>query len=359
MEKRSFTVREAAALCDWYEKNKREFPWRDTGNPYDVWLSEIMLQQTRIEVVRKRFLQFKSELPDIKAVSECEDDRLMRLWEGMGYYSRARNLKKCAQVLMAEYGGCFPQDEVLLKKLPGIGPYTAGAVASICFDLPVPAVDGNVLRVLHRLLAVRDDVRDPSSVKNAQMLLKPVLEDESISAGTLNQALMELGEVVCIPNGTPLCDECPWKDACRAHKDKLTSEIPFRSANRQRTVQERTLLVIRDGSRFLMNKRSARGLLAGLYEFYGIERYLDEKEALECVRGLGLVPLRVHRLPDSKHIFTHREWHMKAFEIMVEDASDFENESMFLVTKKELESLAVPSAFRVYTDWYALREESF
>ncbi|MBQ7992341.1 MAG: A/G-specific adenine glycosylase [Solobacterium sp.] len=359
MGNEGFTVTEAIRICEWYEKNKRSFPWRDTGNPYDVWLSEIMLQQTRIEVVRRRFLQFKEELPDVQAVSQCEDDRLMRLWEGMGYYSRARNLKKCAQALMKDYNGEFPRDETLLKKLPGIGPYTAGAIASICFDLAVPAVDGNVLRVVHRLLAIPDDVRDPSSVKNVQNMLRPVLADEKIKAGTLSQALMELGEVICLPNGSPLCEQCPWRDSCRAHLENLTDRIPFRSANKKRTVQERTVLVIRDGSRFLMNKRGESGLLAGLYEFYGIEAFLDEKKALEEVRMLGLSPLRIRALPDSKHIFTHREWHMKAFEIMVEDASGFHGDSLFLVTKKELESLAVPSAFRVYTDWYALRGESF
>jgi A/G-specific adenine glycosylase len=182
-----------------------------------------------------------------------------------------------------------------------------------------------------------------------------LLEHPDISASSLNQGLMELGEVVCVPNGTPHCDACPLHDSCIACREKLTSEIPYRSPLKKRSVEKRTLLVIRDGERFLMNKRPDTGLLASLYEFYGVEGHLSRADALKETEKLGLVPLKIHSLPDSKHIFTHKEWHMKAFEIMVEDASTFEKDSMFLVTKKELAGMAVPSAFKTYTDWFALR----
>ena len=347
---------QAEQLCAWYEKNKRSLPWRDTGNPYDVWLSEIMLQQTRIEAVKRYFERFQNELPSIADVASCDDDRLMRLWEGLGYYSRARNLKKCAAVLMSEYDGSFPADEAKLKKLPGIGPYTAGAIGSICFDLALPAVDGNVMRVLSRVLAIREDIRNSETKKTIEEIVRTVLEKGIVRPSVFNQALMELGEVICVPNGEPACGMCPLKDSCIAHCENLTGEIPYRSKLKERRIEQRTIHVIRDGQRFLMNKRPDTGLLASLYEFYGIDRKLNEREALSEVRKLGLSPLHISHLPDSKHIFTHKEWHMKAYEIMVEDASDFAKDSMFLVTKKELASLAVPSAFKAYIDWYSLRD---
>lgn len=356
MKQMNLNDSQVQSLCEWYEINRRDLPWRRTNDPYDVWLSEIMLQQTRIEAVKKRYIEFKESLPSIADVAACEEDRLMRLWEGMGYYSRAGNLRKCAQVLMNTYDGKFPADEQKLKKLPGIGPYTAGAIASICFDLPVPAVDGNVMRVISRICLLRGDIRDPKTKKKIEDMIRKILESGSVSPSVFNQALMELGETVCVPNGKPDCDHCPLKDSCRAYQEDLTAEIPYRSKLKERSIENRTILVIRDGERFLMNRRPDTGLLAKMYEFYGVDGSLDEKQAVEAVRALGLSPLRIHPLPDSRHIFTHKEWHMKAYEILVEDASDFSKDSMFLVTKKELTLLAVPSAFRTYTDWYSLRE---
>ena len=355
MEKKQISEKQARDLCAWYEKNKRALPWRDTGNPYDVWLSEIMLQQTRIEAVRERFREFRRQLPSVADVAECEDDRLMRLWEGMGYYSRARNLKKCAAVLCEQYGGEFPKDVNALKRLPGIGPYTAGAIASICFDLPACAVDGNVMRVISRLCLIEDDIREAKTKAEIEKMIMPVLNLETVRPSVFNQALMELGETVCLPNGKPACERCPLHDSCLARAKNLTDRIPYRSKLKDRSIEQRTLLIIRDGERFLMNRRPDTGLLASLYEFYGVDGWLNEKEALAEVQRLGLSPLRIHPLPESKHIFTHKEWHMRAWEILVEDASDFAKESMFPVTKKELASLAVPSAFRTYTDWYSLR----
>ena len=367
------------ALTVWYEQNKRSFPWRDTGNPYDVWLSEIMLQQTRIEVVRRRFLEFQNELPTIAALAACNDDKLMRLWEGMGYYSRARNLKKCAQILVQEYGGHLPANHDALLKLPGIGPYTAAAIASISFHLPYPSVDGNVLRVVARLEGVKDDVRAPQTVKQLTSLLQPYYEvnrftvsadtstprdqiscigntsQKALDPGTLNQAIMELGETICLPNAEPDCTRCPLHKNCYAHLHHETTTIPYRSKNAERKIFRRTLLIIRDGERFLIHKRPAKGLLAGLYEFPAVERTLTKKEALREASLLGVTPLFIKVLPDSRHIFTHREWLMNAYEIRVEELTAYSRAYYMLVTKEELLHLAIPSAFKTYTDYYSLR----
>jgi A/G-specific adenine glycosylase len=350
--------KEAEDLVLWYERNHRSLPWRDTGNPYHVWISEIMLQQTRIEAVKPKYEAFLKALPDIQALAECEDDRLMRLWEGLGYYSRARNLKKCASVLVRDYEGKLPVEAEVLKKLPGIGPYTAGAIASIAYGQPVPAVDGNVLRVLTRLFGIRDDIRDSDTRKKIEDTLSGVysLKKKPAFYTSFNQGLMELGEVICVPNGIPHCTECPWKEACQAGNTKTWDVIPYRSPLKKRKILQRTLLIIRDGDSFLLHKRPETGLLAGLYEFPGEDGWLREEEALARVRKMGLEPLRLSHLPEAKHIFTHLEWHMHAYEIRVAEIHTEQKKDYVLLNKKELSEKAVPSAFKKYTDWYALRD---
>ena len=243
---------DAVSLIGWYRKNKRSLPWRDTGDPEDVWISEIMLQQTRVEAVKEYFIRFREALPDAAAIAACPDDRLMKLWEGLGYYSRARNLKKCAQVLVEQYGGKLPADHGELLKLPGIGPYTAGAIASIAFGLPVPAVDGNVLRVWARITGCTDDIALDATKRLFTWEIAALLELMSRStgdfrAGDYNQALMELGATVCVPNGAPLCGHCPMNHRCEALSEGLTGLIPLKSGKKPRRREERTILVIRDG----------------------------------------------------------------------------------------------------------------
>lgn len=349
---------DAIALSDWYQKNKRSLPWRDTGNPYDVWLSEIMLQQTRIEAVKDKFIAFKKELPSIRDLAECGDDRLMKLWEGMGYYSRARNLKKCAQVLMKEYHGKLPDDYESLIKLPGIGPYTAGAVASIAYGKPAAAVDGNVLRVLARYFNNARDIRDAGVRKEYDSCIRNVFREKSDPdfVRNFNQGLMELGETVCIPKGSPLCPQCPFRSSCQASIAGCTGRIPFRSSLKKRKIVNRTILVIRDGSKFLLHKRPEKGLLAGLYEFPGVDAFLTRKEAAGEVQKLGAEPFVIKRLPDSKHIFTHLEWHMHAWEVKVGDVESLRMENCLFLSKKELQNFAVPSAFHAYKDWYSLND---
>lgn len=359
MEFMIISKQQADRLVAWFDKNKRILPWRDTGNPYDVWLSEIMLQQTRVEFVKERFIAFKRELPDIRTLAGADDDRLMKLWEGMGYYSRARNLKKCAVVLCEKYDAKLPSDISSLEKLPGIGPYTAGAIASIAYGRPVPAVDGNVLRVLTRLSADERDIRLSSVKTDMEKRIQDYFDhsskrDDPVFVSSFNQGLMELGALVCVPNGAPHCRECPWYSSCLARKNDLTAAIPFRSPLPLRKIEQRTILVLRDGERFVLHKRSARGLLAGLYEFIGINGFLNKTQAAKAAEKLGFSPVRIQALPESKHVFSHVEWHMRAYEIMVENVAVSPSDDLLLVTKKELQQFAVPSAFHAYKAYYAL-----
>lgn len=348
-------VETAVQLAEWYEANKRSLLWRDTGDPFDVWVSEIMLQQTRIEAVREKFITFRKHIPDIRTLAVYDRDALMRLWEGLGYYSRAVNLQKCAQVLCEKYDAELPADYEKLLKLPGIGPYTAGAVASICFNIPVPAVDGNVLRVLCRYAGIRDDVRDPQTKQKVEKMLEDVYKSD-ISFSSFNQGLMELGETVCLPKGKTGCSVCPLREKCHAYHNDLVNEIPYRSPLKKRKIVERTLLVMRSGDQFLLHRRPASGLLAGLYEFPGVEKHLKRNEVIEEAGKYGLHPLRIRKLPDAKHIFTHLEWHMTAWEITVGAFDELHIEDAVFANKKELAGMAVPSAFKTYTDWYALRD---
>ncbi len=356
------TAEDAVSIAEWYKENKRDLPWRDTGDPYDVWLSEIMLQQTRVEAVKEYFRRFKLQLPDIRSLAECDDDRLMRLWEGLGYYSRARNLKKGAVKVMDEFHGVLPDSVPLLKTIPGVGPYTAGAIAAIAFARPVPAVDGNVLRVIARRFNIRDDIRDQKTRDLVTSLISglyetigdTLLKEDPAFPSVLTQSFMELGALVCLPNGAPHCKSCPWQERCAACREGTTAEVPYRSGNKERKIVRRTLFIIRDGSLFLLRKRPEKGLLAGLYEFPGADGFLDRKEAEGYVRAMGYDPLYIKVLPEARHIFTHLEWHMQAYEVRVAAIQNTEN--ILLLNKKELAHYAIPSAFKTYTDYYSLRD---
>lgn len=351
------TINEADQLNNWYKNNKRSLPWRDTGNPYDVWISEIMLQQTRIEAVIPKYLLFKKELPDIKTLADCSEDHLMRLWEGLGYYSRAKNLRKCAIVLMHSYGGLLPDSYEDLIQLPGIGPYTAGAIVSIAFGKAVPAIDGNVMRVITRRFAIKEDVRSEKTKEEVKSTLQKIYSSHQRPAfyQAFNQALMELGEVLCASNGIPLCNQCPWNRQCICCQKGLWQDIPYRSPLKQRKVIERTILVIHCNDIFLIHKRPEKGLLAGLYEFKGIDTYLNENEAARTAEQMGLRPLHIQRLPDTVHIFTHLEWHMKAYDIQVQNLDQINDPEYLVLHKRELQDYAIPSAFQKYVQLYAIR----
>ena len=338
-------------LLLWYQQNKRDLPWRHTSDPYRIWLSEIMLQQTRVEAVKPYYARFLEVCPDVGTLAYLPEEKLMKLWEGLGYYSRARNLQKAARVVVEQYGSIMPATYEELLKLPGIGEYTAGAIASIAYGVRVPAVDGNVLRVLARVCASDADITLPETKKDFREKLSRVVPKE---AGDFTQSLIELGATVCAPNREPMCGGCPLRDSCAAYREGKTNEIPVRSPKKPRRVEERTVFLIRDGDRTALSKRPLKGLLSGLYELPNIEGHLSEDEALSHLRALGFEPLRIQRLEDAKHIFTHIEWQMIAFDVRITPEFDglHGQSGMLLVPNKELhQNYAIPSAFGAYVKY--------
>ena len=339
------------ALLLWYQQNKRDLPWRHTSDPYRIWISEIMLQQTRVEAVKPYYARFLEACPNVRALAELPEERLMKLWEGLGYYSRARNLQKAARVVVEDHGGVMPKTYEELLKLPGIGEYTGGAIASIAYSLRVPAVDGNVLRVLARVSATEADITLPETKNEFREKLARVVP---VEAGDFTQSLIELGATVCAPNREPMCDVCPLSGCCAAYREGKTQQIPVRSPKKPRRVEERTVFLIRDGDRTALRKRPRKGLLSGLYELQNIEGHLNEDEALQYLRSLGFEPLRIRKIESAKHIFTHIEWHMIAYDVLITPEFDglHGQSGMLLVPNEELhQSYAIPSAFGAYVQY--------
>lgn len=334
-------------LLAWYEQSKRPLPWRVDPTPYHVWLSEIMLQQTRIEAVIPYYERFLQACPTVCALAEIEDDRLMKLWEGLGYYSRARNLKKAAGVMVERYGGQLPADYEALLSLPGIGAYTAGAIASIAFGLPEPAVDGNVLRVITRLCADEDDIMKQSTRNRVSDRLRSIYPQEPESAAAMTQALMELGEQVCIPNGAPRCQSCPLGATCLARAKGLTDVIPHRTPKKDRRMQQRTVFLLLCEGKVALRRRGEKGLLSGLWEFPGEERYLDEAQAIELLASKGIPCANILPVADAVHVFTHVEWHMKGYAVYCREMP--RKSDLVFVTSQELrQQYALPTAFRAF-----------
>ena len=338
----------AEPLLSWYDRGRRILPWREEPTPYHVWVSEIMLQQTRVEAVKPYYDRFMKSLPGIETLSKAPEEVLLKLWEGLGYYNRVRNLNKAAVKVMEEYGGIMPDSYEELLTLPGIGSYTAGAIASIAYGKPVPAVDGNVLRVLSRLRCDDRDIMQQTVKKQVEEELLTVMPKDR--PGDFNQALMELGAMVCIPNGEPRCRECPWEDICMAHKQGTELQFPVKTRKKPRTIEKKTILIIRDENKAALRKRPDKGLLAGMYEFPNMEGHLSEKEVLKWLKERGLSVLRIEPLTESKHIFTHKEWHMIGYSVRVdelergEDLTDF----IFVDQRQAKEKYPIPSAFSAY-----------
>ena len=335
----------AKPLLTWYDSGRRILPWREDPTPYHVWLSEIMLQQTRVEAVKPYYDRFICRLPDIESLASVEEEELLKLWEGLGYYNRARNLKKSAIQISTEYGGKMPEDYDKLMELTGVGSYTAGAIASIAFGKPVPAVDGNVLRILSRLRADDRDIMDAKVKKAIEEELRAVIPKER--PGDFNQALMELGATVCVPNGSPKCGQCPWKEICQAKRQGNASEYPKKRAKKARSIEKKTVLLIQYEQRIALNKRPSEGLLAGMYEFPSIEGHQEEKKVIAYLKQLGVMPLRICRLEPAKHIFTHKEWHMTGYYIRVDDLTGM-GEYVFVDPAEIKNKYPVPSAYAAY-----------
>ena len=340
-------------LLNWFKDHARVLPWRNEPTPYRVWVSEIMLQQTRVEAVKPYFARFMEALPTVQDLAECEEERLLKLWEGLGYYNRVRNMQIAAQTVMEQYNGELPADYEKLRELKGIGNYTAGAIASIAYGIPVPAVDGNVLRILMRVSADDSDIMKQSvKTKVEQALLKVIPADR---AGSFNQALMELGAIVCVPNGEPLCGQCPWHDFCETRKKGLWQELPVKKKAKARRIEDRTVLVIRDGERVVLKKRPKRGLLAGLYEFPNELGKLSEDEALHAVQEMNLHPMRIQKLEDAKHIFSHVEWRMQGYMVEVDSLTREEAGLLFVEAAHSEEKYPIPAAFAAYTKYMNIR----
>ena len=321
-------------LIDWYGRARRVLPWREDPSPYRVWVSEIMLQQTRVSTAIEYFNRFVAELPTIPDLAAAPEDRLLKLWQGLGYYNRVRNLQKGAREVCEKYHGELPRDIAALRSITGIGDYTAGAIGSIAFGLKTPAVDGNVLRVVSRVTGDTRDIGDVKLRAEYADLLRPLMPDGFESAFT--QSLMELGALVCVPNGKPHCEDCPAKDLCVAGRDHLWERIPVKSAKKGRRVEHREVyLLVRDG-RVAIAKRPATGLLAGLYEF---------PNALKGERPEYLQSVVLTACGKAKHIFTHVEWRMELFSAMLPEKSGMQTDLIFASGEELNSAYPIPSAF--------------
>lgn len=329
----------AGPLLAWYDEHKRDLPWRDVGDPYKVWVSEIMLQQTRVAAVLPYYRRWMEQLPTVEALAAVDEERLMKLWQGLGYYSRARNLRRAAQAVMEEYGGRFPERYEELIRLPGVGDYTAGAIASIAFAQPVPAVDGNVLRVAARVAAIQEDILDPKVRRTIRGLMEAAVPGSR--PGAYNQALMDLGATVCLPNTPPLCPQCPLAALCEANRLGCQRDLPVRRKKALRRREEMTVyLLLREG-RVALRRREDSGLLAGLWEFPHVGGRLTEDRAGEPVAGWGLTALDWKETLTARHVFTHVEWQMTGYLLTVAGAgADF-----VWADRPDLDKLAVPAAF--------------
>ena len=341
-------------LVQWYRENKRELPWRDIDDPYRIWISEIMLQQTRVEAVKPFYERFLKELPGIQDLAEASEDKLLKLWEGLGYYNRVRNMQKAAQQIVERHGGSFPRDYEAIRDLTGIGNYTAGAISSFAFGIPKPAVDGNVLRVLSRITESYEDIMKASVRTAMEEALEGVIPQDS--ACDFNQALIELGAVICVPNGAPKCNECPVAHLCQARQNGTQDDLPVKSKAKARKVEEKTVFIFKDGENVAIRKRPATGLLAGLYELPNVEGHLSQEEALSYARDIGLAPLRIKALGEAKHIFSHVEWQMTGYSIRVDELEKSCKEQMLFIHPEEVEKeFPIPAAFEKYAKYVNVR----
>ena len=329
----------ARPLLDWYRASGRDLPWRRTTDPYPIWISEIMLQQTRVAAVLGYYARFLAAFPTVEDLAAAPEDVLLKLWEGLGYYSRARNLQKAARIIAA--AGHFPDTYEDLLALPGVGEYTAGAIASAAFGLREAAVDGNVLRVVMRLANCPDNITDPKVKAAVRAAVQQVMPTQASDIRIFNQAMMELGATVCGPNAEPRCGECPLGDICLARASGTALSLPVKKAKKARRAEEKTVYVLLREGKVALRQRSGTGLLASLWEFPNVEGTLEENRAAEAVETWGLTAKQWHKRLSAKHIFTHVEWHMTGYVLEAAgEAGDF-----LWVDAAGLKAHAVPSAF--------------
>ncbi|MBE6924550.1 MAG: A/G-specific adenine glycosylase [Ruminococcaceae bacterium] len=330
------------ALLPWYQQNKRDLPWRADREPYHIWLSEIMLQQTRVEAVKGYYCRFLDALPNIETLAQADDGLLHKLWEGLGYYSRVRNLKRAAQVIMERHGGRFPEEYAQVLALPGIGEYTAGAICSIAFHQGTPAVDGNVMRVVSRLTENATPIDDPSFKKRIRLALEKVYPAE---AGAFTQALMELGATICGPNWKPKCEECPCQSFCGGAIHGTAERFPVKKPKISRRIEERTVFILYCEGKYALRKRPDTGLLAGLWQFPDVVGWLEPEAALEEVGRLSLRPKELRRQVHRKHVFTHIQWQLRGYYIEVAEPV---GEFRWFTAEEINNEAALPTAYRQF-----------
>ena len=334
-------------LLVWYRENARVLPWRSHPTPYRVWVSEIMLQQTRVAAVLDYYRRFLETAPTVADLAALPEDQLMKLWQGLGYYSRARNLQKAARQIMEKFGGVFPNTYEDIRSLAGVGDYTAGAISSIAFHLPVPAVDGNVLRVTARVCGDEGDITTPAMKKKVTQALAQVIPLDA--PGDFNQAMMELGATVCLPNGAPLCEKCPAAPFCRAFQEGRTGELPVKAAKKARRVEERTVYLFFYENQVALRRRPGKGLLAGLWEYPN-----ELSGGTDWPAAWGLSPRSLERAGTGKHIFTHIEWHMTALAGEL-DGPDLPQGWVWADRTALRDTYAVPNAFQSFSQKVADR----
>ncbi len=336
-----------APLLEWYEKNKRSLPWRENQEPYRVWISEIMLQQTRVEAVIPYYHRFMERFPTIAALAESQEEELLKYWEGLGYYSRAKNLRKAAQLICKDYQGQFPETFEEIRKLPGIGAYTAGAISSIAFGKAYAAVDGNVLRVVTRLTEKDQDIMEASFRKEVTKALEQIYPKKACAAFT--QSLMELGAVVCVPNGNPKCVECPLALLCGAYQNKTQCRYPVKRKKAERKIEDKTVLLLKYQDKIAIRKRGTKGVLAGMWELPNLEGHQTDAEVCQWLAEQGIALHIAQNILDNrflaKHIFTHIEWRMECIAAECKTVSD-ENTFIWVTQAQLANEIALPSAFK-------------
>ncbi|MBQ2967035.1 MAG: A/G-specific adenine glycosylase [Clostridia bacterium] len=330
-------------LLAWYRQNKRDLPWRKNTDPYRVWISEIMLQQTRVEAVIGYYDRFLKTFPDVASLANADEDKLLKCWEGLGYYSRARNLKKAANEIIQNHGGVFPSDFESIRKLTGIGPYTAGAISSICFSLKKAAVDGNVLRIVSRITNSFKPIDAPQTKKEITESLEKIYP---ASAGDFTQSLMELGATVCIPK-SPKCESCPVSDLCQSRKENTQKLLPVKSPKKDKKIQKKTVFLLKCGEKYALCQREKTGLLASLWQFPNTDKHLSVTDAVSFAESMGTKPYEVVSRVEKQHIFTHIRWEMIGYTLLCRKMPD----TFQWADEQEIESTyALPTAFRQFIE---------
>lgn len=307
-------------LLNWYDQHRRSLPWREAPTPYHVWISEIMLQQTRVETVIDYFHRFTKRFPDVRALAAADVEEVTKLWEGLGYYSRARNIHRAAQLLHEQHQDALPDTYEALQKLPGIGEYTAGAIASIAFNEATPAVDGNLIRVATRLTADDGNITDADGKRRIRAFWQTLISTSR--PGDFNQALMDIGATRCLPNGEPLCPDCPLQPHCSGHATGEPTRFPKKAVKRPRRIEEKTVLLITVNGRFAAHQRPDTGLLAGLWQFPMLEGKRKIAEIRTLFQDSHLPVLQIRRLKTAKFLFTHIEWRMLGYHIRLGDFNE-------------------------------------